>query len=94
MTVIIDTGAITKNQLFLSTGYRKANSSTCLSMYKLWSPYFNYFAVHTDIVYGRQRCDYKKLEQTPFLYPYKYTYIYIMSTKLKLPLRCMKHQKT
>lgn len=76
MTIIIDTEVITKNQLFLSTGYKKGKPINVLSMYELWSPYFNYFTCHIYIAYGRQRCDYKKLEQTPFFMPID-IYLYI-----------------
>jgi len=69
MTIIIDTEVITKNQLFLSTENKKANSSMCSLCMSYELPYFNYFTGHIYIAYSRQRCDYKKLEQTPFLCP-------------------------
>lgn len=93
MTIIIDTEVITKNQLFLSTAYKKANSSMC-SLCMSYDLPISIILQATYILHMADKGVTTKSWNKRLFYAHRCIPIYIMSTKLKLPLRCMKHQKT
>jgi len=93
MTIIIDTEVITKNQLFLSAEYKKANSSMC-SLCMSYDLPISIILQATYILHMADKGVTTKSWNKRLFCAHRCIPIYIMSTKLKLPLRCMKHQKT